>query len=480
MSIPAAARPVPSGHDATTTGAAGDLAAAGAGAAFLALVAPLLGDPVTPASSGASLTDGGPAAAVAATGGGAGVPTFVAAAPAGPSAVPGNVAHATPHTLGGTVAALSPQTPTAAGGTARGPSSPSGGAPVVTKGPAMSNRNPADDARFAIKRVATTAADVSAARLLASARFAALANQGAAPPEDAADELAGEAPPVPTGAAAPVPTGAAAPVPTGPAAPVPTGEAIALPDGASTALLAGPAPGVPTGSGPGGSSAAPPAPSDPAPSDPASSDPAPRPVQANMDGPDTDGPDTTGGPASAGPPANALPNAPTAAGSTSGSASVDPGLPATLSPLQAAAVRQQAAQAITRLAGNGAGDQQLTLRLHPADLGQVDVSVRVRHGIVDVILASTHDGTRAALDAGSSDLRRLLTDAGLGAGQVDVRDLLDQTGGGGAHAGAHGHGEQRSPSTDTPRRTSAAPARLVATSPQPTTRNDADGVDLRL
>jgi flagellar hook-length control protein FliK len=92
---------------------------------------------------------------------------------------------------------------------------------------------------------------------------------------------------------------------------------------------------------------------------------------------------------------------------------------------QAAAnpVLDQVLTVVPRLVQRGDGTSRLTLKLHPADLGEVHVTVTVKGGTVDVTLAA---GARAkeALGTGSDRLRGLLESLGHTSGQVVVRDLV--------------------------------------------------------
>jgi flagellar hook-length control protein FliK len=60
------------------------------------------------------------------------------------------------------------------------------------------------------------------------------------------------------------------------------------------------------------------------------------------------------------------------------------------------------------------------LRLHPAHLGPVDVSVRVNNDEVSVSFHATHPATREALEGSLPRLRELLADSGLSLGQASV------------------------------------------------------------
>jgi flagellar hook-length control protein FliK len=82
---------------------------------------------------------------------------------------------------------------------------------------------------------------------------------------------------------------------------------------------------------------------------------------------------------------------------------------------------------VTRLVARGDGTHRLTLRLHPADLGEVKVILTVKDNTVDVTL-SAGPAAREALREGSPQLRALLELAGATTGQLVVRDLAPLTG----------------------------------------------------
>lgn len=82
---------------------------------------------------------------------------------------------------------------------------------------------------------------------------------------------------------------------------------------------------------------------------------------------------------------------------------------------------------VTRLVARGDGTHRLTLRLHPADLGEVKVILTVKDNTVDVTL-SAGPAAREALRDGSPQLRALLELAGATTGQLVVRDLAPLAG----------------------------------------------------
>ena len=96
-------------------------------------------------------------------------------------------------------------------------------------------------------------------------------------------------------------------------------------------------------------------------------------------------------------------------------------------PGQRSAVLDQVLPTVPRVVLRGDGTSRLTLKLHPADLGEVHLTVTVRGHQVDVTMAA---GARAreALDEGTARLRGLLEGIGHTAGQVVVRELASPPG----------------------------------------------------
>lgn len=124
---------------------------------------------------------------------------------------------------------------------------------------------------------------------------------------------------------------------------------------------------------------------------------------------------------------------------------------------------------IARLATNGAdGTHRLTLRLHPEELGPVQVTVTVREGTVHVSLTALDDA-QAVLQSGAPELRRMLEDAGLGGVGVDVHGGFDE--GTSDQEGHHPAGGER---------TLAGSAGPAATPTRPQRSADSGAVDLRL
>jgi flagellar hook-length control protein FliK len=70
--------------------------------------------------------------------------------------------------------------------------------------------------------------------------------------------------------------------------------------------------------------------------------------------------------------------------------------------------------ALAPIQGAAPGEHRLTVALHPADLGPVNVVARMEHGALSVTLASTSDGAHDALQASLPQLRHDLERAGFG------------------------------------------------------------------
>jgi len=131
-----------------------------------------------------------------------------------------------------------------------------------------------------------------------------------------------------------------------------------------------------------------------------------------------------------------------------GTASVLSGLPAAgpapASPAQPAAPASQAAQSgpaaqvvavLHPLRSAPDGVHQLTVHLHPAELGPVSVRAEIRNGDIHLHLAGATEAARDALRMALPELRRDLQAAGFTAGSLDVQpdgrpgpDLAGQSG----------------------------------------------------
>ena len=82
----------------------------------------------------------------------------------------------------------------------------------------------------------------------------------------------------------------------------------------------------------------------------------------------------------------------------------------------------QVTPGVARLVSAGEGSHRMVLRLHPADLGEVHLTVTVRGSDVDVTVSASPEA-REMLAEGSTALRSLLDSVGRTAGQVVFRDL---------------------------------------------------------
>jgi flagellar hook-length control protein FliK len=72
------------------------------------------------------------------------------------------------------------------------------------------------------------------------------------------------------------------------------------------------------------------------------------------------------------------------------------------------------------------GVHRLTVHLHPADLGPVQVVAEVRDGDISLQLSGSTDAGTAALRDALDDLRRELTTSGFGNCSLDLRQGGDQ------------------------------------------------------
>ncbi len=84
----------------------------------------------------------------------------------------------------------------------------------------------------------------------------------------------------------------------------------------------------------------------------------------------------------------------------------------------------------------GQNIQQARIRLHPEDLGQLDVKVSVEHGKVDVAFAAQHPGAVTAVQQTLSQLDAMLAHHGLSLGHAEVSQ--QQAGRDGSYAAQHG------------------------------------------
>jgi len=84
----------------------------------------------------------------------------------------------------------------------------------------------------------------------------------------------------------------------------------------------------------------------------------------------------------------------------------------------------------------GQGIKQARIRLHPEELGSLDVKVSVTHGRVDVVFSAQHPAAVAAVQQSLPQLDQMLAQHGLSLGHAEVgqQDRGDRHG----HAGDAG------------------------------------------
>jgi hypothetical protein len=85
-------------------------------------------------------------------------------------------------------------------------------------------------------------------------------------------------------------------------------------------------------------------------------------------------------------------------------------------------VLDQVAPVLSRVVSRGDGEHRMMLKLHPADLGEVHLTVTVRGDQVDVEIAAGSEA-RELLRDGAGQLRSLLESIGRTSGQLVLRDL---------------------------------------------------------
>lgn len=95
---------------------------------------------------------------------------------------------------------------------------------------------------------------------------------------------------------------------------------------------------------------------------------------------------------------------------------------ATGQPAPAATIPAQLQPTVARLISRGDGTHRMSMQLHPAELGEVRVTVTVQNGMVDVSLAAGH-AAQDALRDGAAQLRAMLSSSGHTLGQLMLRDL---------------------------------------------------------
>lgn len=85
---------------------------------------------------------------------------------------------------------------------------------------------------------------------------------------------------------------------------------------------------------------------------------------------------------------------------------------------------QQVAQNLTFLAGNGV--DRLRFQLHPAELGQVSVQLRIREGIARVVISAEHPAAIEAMRHAAGSLQQALQNTGLQVGRDGLQFDLQQ------------------------------------------------------
>jgi flagellar hook-length control protein FliK len=106
-------------------------------------------------------------------------------------------------------------------------------------------------------------------------------------------------------------------------------------------------------------------------------------------------------------------------------ASVSAAAPAAASASTAAAaaqppVYQQVIAPVLHLSARGDGIHRVLLELHPADLGAVNVEVRIQSGSMSIAINSGSDAARESIRASLPQLHQELANAGLGGTGVSL------------------------------------------------------------
>ncbi len=69
---------------------------------------------------------------------------------------------------------------------------------------------------------------------------------------------------------------------------------------------------------------------------------------------------------------------------------------------------------------NRQGQQTAELRLHPEDLGSIQISMKIENNQAQLHFVSGHSGVRSAIEAALPDLKTALADNGISLGQSSV------------------------------------------------------------
>jgi flagellar hook-length control protein FliK len=137
-------------------------------------------------------------------------------------------------------------------------------------------------------------------------------------------------------------------------------------------------------------------------------------------------------------------------------------------------VASQVAGPVLALRARGDGSHQLIVALHPAELGPVNVHVRIAGDAMTISLASSSDVAHDTLRDALPQLRAELQSAGLGAASLS----LDLTSGGSAGSGAFADPRQAAASDPVARTVPAAdPTAVAAPPPRPAGTSTSSGLD---
>jgi flagellar hook-length control protein FliK len=100
------------------------------------------------------------------------------------------------------------------------------------------------------------------------------------------------------------------------------------------------------------------------------------------------------------------------------------------------------------------GVKQARIRLHPEELGSLDLKISVNHGRVDVVFQAQHPGAAGAVQQSLPQLAQMLAQHGLALGNTEVghgqHDRGDQSGHAGRGDGVSENGEIHEPGMVTP------------------------------
>lgn len=144
-----------------------------------------------------------------------------------------------------------------------------------------------------------------------------------------------------------------------------------------------------------------------------------------------------------------------------------PGHPPSAAPM----AHTQLVDAVAPLRHRGDGSYDLTLELHPAELGAVRVRAVFENGTIQLHLQADHPATRDLLQGSLAGLRTALDDAGLSTGQLSVATQAGRDGSAGGFTGqpggAPGHVATSFASSD-------AVDELDSTGPNPTSSTAVD------